>query len=77
MPYFDNRSGKRPRPTTDSGVGDHCVDRVRNPTERKYAKEPEMASDEKLRYTILPPKNIKMDAILSGLSHWELEGKTG
>jgi hypothetical protein len=52
---------------------------VGDPTERKYAqwdtKEPEMASDEKLRYKISPLKTIKMDAIPSGLSHWELEAK--
>lgn len=35
-----------------------------------------MASDEMLRYTISVPKDIKMDVILSRLSHWEPEGKS-
>jgi hypothetical protein len=26
MPYFGDRERKRRKPTTDSGVGDHCVD---------------------------------------------------
>jgi hypothetical protein len=36
-----------------------------------------MASDKMLHYMILPPKSIKLHAMLSVLSHWELEGKTG
>ena len=74
------RSAKRPRPTTDSGEGDHCVDGVRHPIEGKYgqrdAKEPEVANDEMLRYKISAPKDIKTNVILSELSHWEPEGKS-
>ena len=47
MPYFGDRERKRPKPTTDSGVGDHCVDGVRNPTERKYSIASEMQKNQR------------------------------
>ena len=51
---------------------------ARNPIERKFgqwdAKESEMASDVKC-VTRYHRRKIFKDAISSGLSHWELEGK--